>query len=90
LEKREPKLFEDPRNPGSKCFIKSVNPYCIDRESFRLWAEQFGNCEGRREAMLAVLREAGYDNIFVDDKPLIDSVSSKLMFEDEQILRVSV
>lgn len=89
LEKGEPKLFDDPRDPGKKCFIKSVNPYRIDRASFKQWAEQFGKSEGRREAMLSVLREAGYDGIFVDDKPLMDSVSGKLMFEDEQILGVS-
>jgi hypothetical protein len=90
LEKGEPKLYDDPRDPGAKCFIKATNPYLIDKDRFSLWAEQFGKDEGRREAMMTVLREAGYEGIFVDNKPLRDSVSGKLVFEDEQIMKVEI
>jgi len=86
LEKGEPRLFDDPRSPGARCFIKSVNPLLIDRTHFQLWAEQFGKEAGRREAMMTMLQEAGHDGIFVDGKPLIDSVSGKMLFEDSQIL----
>ncbi len=90
LEKGEPRLYDDPREPSAKCFIKAANPYLIDRESFGPWAEQFGKDEGRREAMVTALHEAGYDGIFVDGKPLMDSVSGKLLFDDEQIMRIAV
>jgi hypothetical protein len=89
LRQGEPQLFPDPREPGKVCFIKSANPYRIDAATFSDWVKQFGDGEGRRDAIMNALSEKGYDGLFVDGAPSVDKVSGKPLFDDDQIFSVA-
>lgn len=93
LANGEPRLFQDPSKPEdpiAKCFIKSLNPYRIDKASFESWLQAANATDParKREVVMEVLKREGYDGLILDGQPALDSVTGKPYFEEGQILSV--
>lgn len=84
LKNGEPLLLRDPRSTDERdyCFVRTVNPLKMDRQSYDQWSVQFGIGDDRIARIREALWQDGFDGLFIDGQPAP-------VFSDEQMLRVS-